>query len=400
MNSRIRDRAAIVGLGTTPFYVRGGSAPQTRLELAGKAILAALADAGLSVRDLDGFALYSKGINTALLAQTLGVPDVRFTASVTGGGGGSAGSIGLAAAAVVAGIADVVVCCMSLQQPVASRFGRVYGAGQADSKRSRGSHPAEMDFLIPSGLVGPGHGFAILAQRHMYLYGTTREHLAEVAISTRANAARRETARFRTPLTLEKYLDAPMLADPLCLYDFCMESEGAVACVVTSAERARDLPHPPAYITAAAQGGHGRWGTGISWFNMPDEYFASSGGRPIAQRLYADAGLNPTDIDVALLYDHFTPMVLMQLEDFGFCAIGESGQFVEAGNIRWPQGSLPVNTHGGNLSDAYIIGMTHVVEAVEQLRGVAINQVGGAEVALVTGGPAAMPSSALILRRA
>ncbi|GIU90094.1 MAG: hypothetical protein KatS3mg010_1193 [Acidimicrobiia bacterium] len=148
---------------------------------------------------------------------------------------------------------------------------------------------------------------------------------------------------------------------------------------------------------ASAHGGNGRWGQAITWFGMPDEYFASSGHRPVAQRLYGMAGIGPADVDVALLYDHFSPMVLMQLEDYGFCPIGESGPFVAEGNIRWPGGSIPVNTHGGNLSEAYIIGMTHVMEAVEQLRGTAVNQVEGAEVALVTGGPASIPVSSLLL---
>ncbi|HKN90319.1 MAG TPA: thiolase, partial [Acidimicrobiia bacterium] len=226
-----------------------------------------------------------------------------------------------------------------------------------------------------------------------------RAHLAEVAISTRANAVRRPTAIMREPLTLDDYFAARMISEPLCLYDFCLESDGAVAVVTTSAERARDLRHPPVYVSASANGGAGRWGQAISWHGMPDEYYASSGHRPVAARVYEMAGVGPQDIDVALLYDHFTPMVLMQLEDYGFCPIGESGPFVADGNIRWPEGSLPVNTHGGNLSEAYIIGMTHVKEAVEQLRGSAVNQVQGARTALVTGGPASLPVSATILTR-
>jgi acetyl-CoA acetyltransferase len=131
---------------------------------------------------------------------------------------------------------------------------------------------------------------------------------------------------------------------------------------------------------------------------MPDDIFASSGHRPVATRAYEMAGITPADVDVALLYDHFSPMVLMQLEDYGFCPIGEGGRFVADGNIRWKTGSIPVNTHGGNLSEAYIIGMTHIREGVEQLRGVAVNQVDGAEIALTTGGPAALPVSCLLLR--
>jgi acetyl-CoA acetyltransferase len=394
----LKDKTAVVGVGATPYYRRGESMPQTPMELAGKAIIAALDDAGLTVDDLDGFALYSMGFDTSLLAQWLGVPDVRFTAMLTGGGGGAAGSVGLAAAGVVAGMADVVVSVMTLQQ-AASRFGASFAPrGKPGAVYSAPPSP-EGNFIQPSGLMGPGQMFAVLATRHMHLYGTTREHFAEVAMSTRANAVRRPTALMREPLTLEQYFDARMISDPLCLYDFCLECDGAVAVVTTSVERARDLRHPPVYVTASTHGGHGRWGQAITWLGMPDEYFTSSGHRPIAQRLWEMAGCGPNDVDVALLYDHFSPMVLMQLEDYGFCPIGESGAFVADGNIRWPDGSLPVNTHGGNLSEAYIIGMTHVKEAVEQLRGTAVNQVEGAEVALATGGPASIPTSALLLRR-
>jgi acetyl-CoA acetyltransferase len=394
----LKDKTAVVGVGATPYYRRGESMPQTPMELAGKAIIAALDDAGLTVDDLDGFALYSMGFDTSLLAQWLGVPDVRFTAMLTGGGGGAAGSVGLAAAGIVAGMADVVVSVMTLQQ-AASRFGASFAPrGKPGAVYSAPPSP-EGNFIQPSGLMGPGQMFAVLATRHMHLYGTTREHFAEVAMSTRANAVRRPTALMREPLTLEQYFDARMISDPLCLYDFCLECDGAVAVVTTSVERARDLRHPPVYVTASTHGGHGRWGQAITWLGMPDEYFTSSGHRPIAQRLWEMAGCGPNDVDVALLYDHFSPMVLMQLEDYGFCPIGESGAFVADGNIRWPDGSLPVNTHGGNLSEAYIIGMTHVKEAVEQLRGTAVNQVEGAEVALATGGPASIPTSALLLRR-
>ena len=392
----IRDKTAVVGVGATPYYRRGESVPQTPMELAGKAVLAALDDAGLSVDDLDGFALYSMGFDTSLFAQWLGVPDVRFTAMLTGGGGGAAGSVGLAAAGIVAGMADVVVSVMTLQQ-AASRFGASFAPrGKAGAVYSAPPSP-EGNFIQPSGLMAPGQMFAVLTSRHMHLYGTTREHLAEVAISTRANAVRRETSLMREPLTNDEYFDARMISDPLCLYDFCLECDGAVAVVTTSIERARDLRHPPVYVTASTHGGNGRWGQAITWMGMPDEYFTSSGHRPVARRLWEMAGCAPADVDVALLYDHFTPMVIMQLEDYGFCNIGEGGPFVADGNIRWPDGALPVNTHGGNLSEAYIIGMTHVKEAVEQLRGTAVNQVAGAEVALVTGGPASIPVSSLLL---
>ena len=396
----LKDQTAVVGVGATPYYRRGQSLPQTPFEMAGKAMLAALDDAGLTVDDVDGLALYSVGLggDTSLFAQVMGIPEVRFTAMLTGGGGGAAGSVGLAAAAIHSGMATTVVSLMTLQQAV-SRFGTSYAPrGKPGAQNSAPPSP-EKDFTAPSGLMGPGQMFAVLAMRHMHLYGTRREHFAEVVISQRENAIRRETSLMKVPLTLDNYFNARLIAEPLCLYDFCLECDGAVAVVTTSLERAKDLRHPPVKVTASAHGGHGRWGQAITWMNMPDEYFVSSGHRPVARRLWDMAGMTAADVDVALIYDHFSPMVIMQLEDYGFCGIGEGGPFVADGNIRYGTGSIPVNTHGGNLSEAYIIGMTHVKEAVEQMRGTAVNQVDDASVALVTGGPASIPTSSLLLTR-
>ncbi|MFI6315621.1 thiolase C-terminal domain-containing protein [Nocardia fusca] len=394
MTPRAAADTAIVGIGATPYYRRGESAPQSINELAGKAIIAACEDAGLSVKDIDGFAYYSTAragyggnLETGEFVEMLGIPELRFTATLTAGGGGSAGAIGLARAAIVAGDADVVVTVMALQQDVI-RLGEITATKPVEPLNS---------FVVPSGISGPGHAQSILARRHMHLYGTTRDAFAEVAISTRLNAVDRPKARFREPLTREQYFGARMISEPLCLYDFCLESEGAVAVITTSMERARDLKQKPVPVLAAAHGGVREWGRAFNWYGMPDEYFASSGHRPIAERLYKKAGIGPADIDVALLYDHFTPMVVMQLEDYGFCAKGEGGAFVESGAIRYKGGSIPVNTHGGQLSEAYIVGMTHIVEGVEQLRGTAVNQVADAELALVTGGPATLPVSGLIL---
>ncbi|MCU1454176.1 MAG: putative nonspecific lipid-transfer protein [Acidimicrobiales bacterium] len=388
------EEVAIVGVGATPYYFRGESAPQTITELAGKAILAACDDAGISVTQIDGFAYYSEAsagygdkMDTATFMETLGIPEVTFTAALTSGGGGSAGSIGLARAAIVAGDATYVVTVMALQQ-LKQRLGTVFGAAPLSPQNS---------FLMSSGLVGPGHLMSVLTRRHMHLYGTRREAFAEIAISSRKNAANRPQAQKRDPMTLDDYFSARMIADPLCLYDFCLETDGAVAVITTSLDRARDLKQKPVKVLAVAHGGRREWGRAFAWYGMPDPDFASSGHAPVAQRLYRRAGVGPGDIDVALIYDHFTPMVLMQLEDYGFCAKGEGGPFVESGAIRYEGGSIPVNTHGGQLSEAYIIGMTHVKEAVEQIRGAAINQVAGAEVALATGGPASIPVSGLIL---
>jgi acetyl-CoA acetyltransferase len=374
--------------------------------MACKVILLALEDAGLAIQDLDGFAIYSGSADPAQLGAILGVPEIRFAATLTSGGGGSAGSIGLASAAIAGGMAEVCVSLMSLQQATRRLGGTAASAGGSGGGASSNPYAAagtspSVAFSAGSGLMSPGHSFSVLTQRHMHQYGTTREHLAAIATSQRDNAVRRpQTALQKNPLTLDDYFNARMISDPLCLYDYTMETDGAVAVITTSAERARDLKHPPVYVMASANGGMGRWGPAIfSYFQQPDEYFASSGHRPVAKRMYEMAGVGPEDVDVALLYDHFSPMVLMQIEDYGFCPIGEGGPFVAEGNHRWPNGTIPVNTHGGHLSEAYIIGMTHIREAVEQLRGVAVNQVENAEIALVTGGPASLPVSGTLLRR-
>jgi acetyl-CoA acetyltransferase len=394
--SRAEGRVAIAGVGATPYYPRGGSVPQTVTELAGKAIIAACADAGLSVKDIDGFAYYSGAsagygdtMDTATFMETLGIPEVTFSAALTSGGGGSAGSIGLARAAILAGDATVVVTVMALQQS-RQRLGSVFAAAPPNPINS---------FLQPSGLSGPGHLMSVLTRRHMHMYGTRRESFAEIAMSQRENASNRETALKRDPMTLDDYFNARMIAEPLCLYDFCLETDGAVAVITTSMDKARDLRQKPVPVIAAAHGGSRDWGRAFAWMGMPAETFASSGHAPVAKHLYERAGVSPGDIDVALLYDHFSPMVLMQLEDYGFCEKGEGGEFVESGAIRYKGGSLPVNTHGGQLSEAYIIGMTHIREAVDQLRGTAVNQVADAELALVSGGPATLPVSGLILGR-
>jgi acetyl-CoA acetyltransferase len=381
-------RTAIAGVGATPYYRRGGSAPQTRYELVAKALIAAVADAGLSVDDVDGLAFYAGGLDPAVLNEMLGIPELRFTGTVAGAGGGSAGVIDLASAAVIAGQARVVVA-MGVAQQVQHRYGSVF---------TQLPPSPEGAFTSAAGIAGPGQAMAMMARRRMHRFGERREHYAEVAISTRLYASTRETALKREPLTLEAYLAAPMVADPLCLFDYCLETDGALAFVVTSAEQARDLAQPPVYVAAGAHGGSRDWGRAFLWQNMPEDDYVSAGEGPIARRLYQAAGITPAEIDVALLYDHFSPLVLSQLEDYGFCPRGEAGPFVADGAIRI-DGTIPVNTHGGHLSEAYVIGMTHIREAVEQLRGVAVNQVRDATFALVSGGPAPLPVSGLILRR-
>jgi acetyl-CoA acetyltransferase len=380
-------KAAIVGVGSTPYYFRGQSAPQTVYELIDKAVLAALDDAGLTVKDVDGFTFFAYGFDTGTIVEQLGVDEVTFSHVVAGYGGGMAGILDLASMAVETGRAKTVVCIGAAQQ-VARRYGQALGM--------LGATP-EGVFHTLAGLGGPGQALALQVRRHMHRYGTRREAFAEVVMASRQAASTRETALRRKPLTLDEYMAAPMLADPLCRLDFCLETDGALAFVVTSAERARDLRQRPVYIEGAAQVGARHWGRAFFWLNQPEDAFISAGAGPVAERLYQQTGLGPKDIDVALIYDHFSPLVIMQLEDYGFCARGEGGPFVESGAIRL-DGQIPVNPHGGHLSEGYVVGVTHIREAVEQLRGVAVNQIADAQVALVTGGPAPMPMTGAILR--
>ncbi|MGY4783275.1 thiolase C-terminal domain-containing protein [Rhodococcus opacus] len=359
-----------------------------------EAIRRAVEDAGLELSDVDGFALYSGGLDTGLLAQTLGLDEVRFSATLTGTGGGSAGAVGLAALAVESLTANVVVTVIAVQQR--ARMGAALAPSGGSGPYAATPTP-QSDFTIPSGLLSPGQAFAMFAQRHMHIYGTTREHFSAVAMTTRQHASTRETSLQRETLTQEAYFEARMISDPLCLYDFCLESEGAVAVVTTSDERANNLRHRPVRVLGSEHGGQGRWGQAITWLNMPDELLLTGGHRTLAQRLWSRTGLTAEDVDVALLYDHFTPMVLVQLEDYGFCKPGEAGPYMASGLGAVGGRGTPVNPHGGNLSEAYILGMTHVREAVEQLRGEAVNQVARAEVALVTGGPSPIPTSNLLL---
>jgi acetyl-CoA acetyltransferase len=378
--------AAIVGVGSTPYYFRGESHPQTIYELIGKAIFAALADAGLKLEDVDGFTFFAAGFDPGTITEQLGISRVTFSHIVSGYGGGMAGVLDLASLGIETGRAKTILCIGASQQ-----VGRRLGQSLSNFGLTQ-----ENVFHRVAGLAGPGQALALSARRHMYRYGTRREAFAEIVMASRIAASTRTTAIRRKPLTLDEYMASPMLADPMCRLDFCLETDGALAYVVTSAERAADLPNRPVYIAGAAQVGTREWGRAFFWLNQSDEAFTTAGAGPVAQRLYEMTGIGPKDIDVALLYDHFSPLVLMQLEDYGFCKRGEGGPFVESGAIRL-DGSIPINPHGGHLSEGYVVGMTHIREAVEQLRGEAVNQIKDAKIALVTGGPAPIPMSAAIL---
>lgn len=388
-----RDAACIAGIGRSAYGKRGEFGDVGLPRLALDAIHAACADAGLDVRDIDGFTGYCDEVNQpSELAVSLGTRELRYTAMTWGGrGSGLPGAVASAYAAVAAGLADYVVVVRSIVQT--TRLGQSVAAGVGPGA----AIPLSASYTAPFGMALPAAIYAMKARRHMSLYGTTTEQFAEVAISARRNGARNPDARFRTEITVEDHHASRLIADPLRLYDCCMESDGAAAVIVTSPERARDLARPPVSIRAVSMTGEYKWATAS--FNTVDEDYVSTGHRRAARDLWSRAGLGPDDVDVALFYDAFTPSVLMSLEDWGFCEVGEGGPFAADGHIR-REGKLPVNPHGGNLSEVYLQGITHLLEGVRQLRGTACNQIDGADVALYGSGVGASPGGGILLRRA
>jgi len=236
---------------------------------------------------------------------------------------------------------------------------------------------------------------ACIYRRHMHEFGTTTEHFGAVAVAQRAHAVRNPHAVMRAPLTAADHAASRWIAEPLRLLDCCLETDGACAVIVTSAERARDCRQPPAYILAGAQA------EGPIHIQMADylsHWQDKTAGAYVAEQLFAMGGVAPRDIDAAMFFDHFGPAVILSLEDYGFCDRGEGGPFVAAGEHAWPHGSLPVNTHGGSLSEAYIHGYNHILEGVRQIRGTSSCQVEDCELVLVTSSNTD-PTGAVLLRR-
>lgn len=384
--------AYIAGIGQTEFKRHGGIMDRSQFQVAAEAVLAALADAGMTPADVDGFASFSNDANEAGLMQVaLGVPQLRWMSMVWGGGGGgSCAAIAQAAAAIQAGHAQTVVVYRGLCQGQSRRFGR-FGEG-----RTHGN------FVHPYGLFAPAQMLALQIRRHMHLHPQIREeHLGMIAVNARANANRNPNAiMYGKPMMMEDYFKARYIAEPLRLFDCCLESDGGCAIVVTTESRARDAPETPVRILAAGHGSGPGWGSGpLGSQNMPEVDYNSTNSRRIARELYASAGVTPQDIDTAQIYDHFSGMVLMALEEYGFCDAGGSGDFVASGNIAWKTGKLPINTSGGQLSEAYVHGMNVAIEGVRQMRGQSTSQVDDARLCLVTGGLGVSPTSSLIIGR-
>ncbi len=404
-----RPRAHIVGVGESQYTRWGKIGDVTEHALACQAIQRAVADAGLSMDDVDGLASFAEDRNEAIfLAAELGLPALRFGNMVwMPGGGGGCAAISNAAMAVETGQAEVVVVYRSLCQGQFFRFGsagmKPDAPADAEPPRLRQANSlllASMGFAMPYGLLMAAAAYALPTRRHMHLYGTTSEQLGAIAVTFREHASRNPRAVMGgRPMTLEDHQASPMIADPHRLFDCCLESDGACAVVVTLEERARDLAKRPVEILASEQGTPKGYAFGpFTNANIHDELYATGGCEEMANRLWGKAGLGPSDVDVAQFYDHFTGCVLMQIEDYGFCDRGEGGPFVESGALSCRGGSLPTNTHGGSLSEAYIHGLNHVVEGVRSLRGESTSPVANAEVCLVTSA-ACVPSSAILLGR-
>ncbi|MEV7502032.1 lipid-transfer protein [Streptomyces sp. NPDC093018] len=384
MSLRAKDalggRAAVVGIGATEFSKDSG---RSELRLAVEAVRAALDDAGLTPADVDGLVTFTMDTSPEItVAQACGMGELSFFSRVHYGGGAACATVQQAALAVAAGVAEVVVCYRAFNE----RSGRRFGAGV--QHREPSAEGAALGWVLPFGLLTPASWAAMAAQRYLHTYGLTPDAFGHVAVTGRAHAATNPAAYFHgRPITLAEHAASRWIVEPLRLLDCCQETDGGQALVVTSLERARDLPRPPAVIAAAAQG------AGRAQEQMTSFYRDELTGLPemgaVARQLWRTSGLAPADIDVGILYDHFTPFVLMQLEEFGFCARGEAADFT-AGR------RLPLNTHGGQLGEAYLHGMNGIAEAVRQLRGTAVNQVPGAARTLVTAGTG-VPTSGLVL---
>jgi acetyl-CoA acetyltransferase len=387
----IAERTAIAGIGASEFSKESG---RTELGLAAEAVSAALRDAGLSPADVDGMVTFTLDFNDEIeVARVLGVGDLRFFSRIPHGGGAACGAVAHAAMAVASGMADVVVCYRSLN----GRSWRRYGAGGLAQRQAvPTADMVQYSWYLPFGLITPASWVAMFSRRYMHQYGVTGEDLGRVTVSARRYAATNPAAHFfERPLTLEEHQASRWVVEPLRVLDCCQESDGAVAVVVTSTERAADLRQAPAVIRAAAQGSGEGQQSMTSFYREDITRLLECG--VVARQLWG-GGLGPADIQAANVYDPFTPFVLIQLEEFGFCERGQAAAFVAEGNLD-PGGRLPTNTNGGQLGEAYIHGMNGIAEAVRLVRRDSVNQVPNVENVLVTAG-VGVPTSGLVLGKA
>ena len=386
MSRTLKDQAAIVGIGQTEFSKNSG---RSELQLACEAVRAAIRDAGLKPSDVDGMTTFTLDTSDDIeIARSVGIGDLTFFSRTPHGGGAALGILHQAVMAVATGTAEVVVCYRALN----GRSGQRYSQGVAGDIVT--SDLIHWSWYMPFGLMTPASWVAMFTQRYMHETGCKSSDLAQVAVSTRKHAVTNPNAFFYgKPLTFEEHQSSRMIVDPLRLYDCCQETDGGCACIVTTPERARDLAQPGALIRGIAQA------AGADQEVMTSFYRPNIAAVPemdlVAKQLYATSGLGPADLEAAVIYDAFSSIVLWQLESFGLCARGEAKDFVKHGALELG-GRLPTNTHGGQLSEAYIHGMNGVNEGVRLIRGTSVNQPAKNDCVLVTAG-VGVPTSAMIL---
>jgi acetyl-CoA acetyltransferase len=376
--------ATIAGIGQTEY---AKMIDRSELALACDAIVRACDDAGMEVTEIDGVTRYDIEQSTEWdLVYTLGIQHLRFFAGTASGGGGLASTVVLAAMAVETGIADVVAVYRARRRGRRSVFGAGAHQGGRPWAKMGTSLAGSAQYHHPFGLSSPAQEMALIARRHMHVYGTRADQFGMQAVVQRANAATNPAAIMREPITLEDWRASRMIADPIRLFDCSLECDGAVALIVTTADRAADLRQRPVRVLAGAQGEHPiHTQLAVYFAHAGDFGAAENGGWTIGRRVFDQAGLRPSDVDAAMIFDHFTMAVPLSLEQYGFCEVGGGGAFIEAGETGWPAGSIPVNTHGGSNGEAFIHGFNHLPEAVRQLRGTAANQVKDCEVVFVNG---------------
>jgi acetyl-CoA acetyltransferase len=387
-SNQLRDAAAIVGIGATEFSKESG---RSEMRLAVEACEAAIADAGIEPAQVDGMVTFTADTNPEIeIARNLGIGELSFFSRIHHGGGAACGTIQQAVLAVKAGVADYVVCYRAFNE----RSGRRFGSGVQDRPPMASAESSHFSWYAPFGLLTPAQWVAMFAQRYCHEFSAGSEDFGRIAVADRKHAAQNPKAWFyEQPITLEEHQASRWIVEPLHLLDCCQESDGAQALVVTTPERARDLPQPSVMVRAAAQG------AGEDQHMMTSYYRETITGLPemglIARQLWNTTGIGPADIQAAIIYDHFTPLALPQLEEFGFCGRGEAKDFIADGSIELG-GRLPINTNGGQLGEAYIHGMNGIAEGVRLVRGTSYNQPEHVEHVLVTAGTM-VPTSALVL---
>jgi acetyl-CoA acetyltransferase len=381
----LRGAVAVAGVGETAYYKRG-EAPDAEAKLALKAILAACEDAGISPREIDGFASFSNDRNDpSRMAAALGCPELRFSnMQWGGGGGGGSGAVANAAAAIAGGLAECVVVFRALAQ---GQFGR-FGQGPR-----RNTIAGEFAHTIPYGLMSPAQMFAMKVVRFMHDHDVAQEALRAIALAAYHHAQNNPRAVMcGRPLDEATYDASRWIVEPFHLFDCCLENDGAAAMILVPAERAADFPHKPCYLLGAVAGSHYRAGAPVH--NTPE--YASSSFPTLAPRLYEMAGIAPGDVDVLQAYENFTGGVLMSIVEHGFCAPGACNEFFVKERFLAPDGELPLNTSGGNLAECYMHGLGLILEAVRQIRGDSTNPVDGAEVSMAISGPMVTPVSSCV----